>query len=230
MRQNLTGFGHGVSGIICSLAELYRVTGDDRFSATVQEGVRYERHFFSEEFGNWEDHRTDAAPEGQSAFQFGWCHGAPGIAMSRLRLLELGFDSDLIRRDLRVAAKTTLAKLFYADIDGQRDFGLCHGLTGNCELPMLLSECSMAATWLNDGLRSEDRLNLELRTHVNEVATSGIQLFGETGIPWPTNLALPGETPSLFNGMSGIGYFYLRAFAPTEVPSVLLFRPDHKSR
>jgi lantibiotic biosynthesis protein len=230
VRQNLTGFGHGVSGIICALAELYRVTGDDRFSSVVDEGVRYESSYFSEEFGNWEDHRTDAAPEGQSAFQFGWCHGAPGVAFARLRLLELGFDSELIRRDLRVAAKTTLAKLFYADIDGQRDFGLCHGLTGNCELPMLLSECSMAATWLNDGLRSEGRLNRKLRTHVNEVATSGIQLFGETGIPWPTNLALPGETPSLFNGMSGIGYFYLRAFAPTEVPSVLLFRPDHKSR
>tara|TARA_R110002072_G_scaffold271038_2_gene430944 strand:+ start:51225 stop:53660 length:2436 start_codon:yes stop_codon:yes gene_type:complete len=229
VRQNLTGFGHGVSGIICALAELYRVTEDDRFSSVVHEGVRYERHYFSEEFGNWEDHRTDAAPEGQSAFQFGWCHGAPGIAMSRLRLLELGFDSEQIRHDLKVAAATTLGKLVYADIDGQREFGLCHGLAGNCDVPLLLSESPEVMQWLGEargpgGVRenSADLIKRNWLKHVAEVAESGIRLFGQTGIPWPSNNALPGESPTLFNGTSGIGYFYLRAYSPQRVPSVLM--------
>ena len=201
-------------------AELYRVTDDERFANAVSEGLRYESHYFSSEDGNWHDHRTDVAAEDESAFQFGWCHGAPGVGMARLRLLELGFDSDLIRRDLQAATQTTLAKLSYENAAGQKAFCLCHGLAGNSELPLLISETNA------EGIESGKH---QLLRHVEQVARTGIELFDETGIPWPCNTAATGETPSLFNGMSGLGYFYLRAFAPGEVPSVMLIRPDHES-
>ena len=220
VHHNLTGYGHGVSGIVCALAELYRVTDDERFANAVSEGLRYESHYFSSEDGNWHDHRTDVAAEDESAFQFGWCHGAPGVGMARLRLLELGFDSDLIRRDLQAATQTTLAKLSYENAAGQKAFCLCHGLAGNSELPLLISETNA------EGIESGKH---QLLRHVEQVARTGIELFDETGIPWPCNTAATGETPSLFNGMSGLGYFYLRAFAPGEVPSVMLIRPDHES-
>ncbi|MFT5095205.1 MAG: hypothetical protein ACI93T_004052, partial [Porticoccaceae bacterium] len=225
VQQHLTGYGHGVSGIICALAELSRLTNEDRFSSAVHEGLRYESHYFSEEFGNWEDHRTHAAPEGQASFQFGWCHGAPGIALSRIRLLELGFDTELIQRDLNVALDTTLSKLAYADQDGQREFGLCHGLAGNCEVPLLLSHNPEFLNRQQDG----DTVKEMLLKRVDVVARSGIELFGETRNSWPANLVSTGETPTMFNGTSGIGYFYLRAYSPRRIPSVMLLRPDHES-
>ena len=226
VRKNLTGYGHGVSGIVIALAELHRVTGDERFAKAVYEGVRYESDCYSERLRNWEDHRTDVWPEGQSAAQVGWCHGAPGIALSRLRLLELGFDSVLIRRDLNVAVETTRSKLAYADADHQRAFGLCHGLAGNCDVPLLLADSSVFSVW-QDGSKTD---RASLFEDVNQVAQSGIEQFSSTGIAWPGNLAIPGETPTLFNGTAGIGYFYLRAFAPHDVRSVLLIKPAHEAR
>lgn len=217
VHHNLTGYGHGVSGIVCALAELYRVTDDERFANAVSEGLRYESHYFSGEDGNWHDHRTDVAAEDESAFQFGWCHGAPGVGMARLRLMELGFDSELIRRDLQAATQTTLAKLSYENAAGQNAFCLCHGLAGNSELPLLLSESNA------EGIETDRDQLLRL---VDQVARTGIELFDETGIPWPCNTAATGETPTMFNGMSGLGYFYLRAFSPGEVPSVMLLRPE----
>lgn len=220
VHNNLTGYGHGVSGIVCALAELHQATGDERFAKAVQEGLRYESKFFSEDDGNWRDHRKDVAPAGDPAFQFGWCHGAPGVGLARFRLLELGFDSELIQRDLRVATQTTIDRLSLTDRDIQGAFCLCHGMAGNCELPLLLSEPD--APDVEAGQE-------ELLRRVDLVAQTGIELFEEPGIPWQCNPASTGHTPVLLNGMAGIGYFYLRAFSPRLVPSVLLLRPDHET-
>jgi hypothetical protein len=220
VHNNLTGYGHGVSGIVGALAELHQATGDDRFARAVREGLRYESKFFSEDDGNWRDHRKDVAPAGDPAFQFGWCHGAPGVGLARFRLLELGFDSELIQRDLRIATQTTIDRLSLTDRDILGAFCLCHGLAGNCELPLLLSQ--------PDAPDVEPGRDEFLR-RVDMVAQTGIELFEDPGIPWQCNPASTGHTPVLLNGMAGIGYFYLRAFAPRLVPSVLLLRPNHDS-
>jgi len=135
--------------------------------------------------------------------------------MARFRLIELGFDSPEIRRDLDVALETTTRKLEYADSAGQRDFCICHGLAGNAELPLLLSEWS--------GQKS-------LRESADRIGQFGVEEFEETGKPWPYGLGGTGETPSLFCGMAGIGYFYLRLSSPDRVPSILLLRPPHEGR
>ena len=46
VRRNLTGYGHGVAGIITALAELQRATGDKRFASAVHEGLRYEQNCY----------------------------------------------------------------------------------------------------------------------------------------------------------------------------------------
>lgn len=212
VHRNLTGYAHGVSGIICALAELSRATGEDRFATAVEEGLRYEQSQFSPESGNWRDYRADAAEANEEAYQFGWCHGAPGIGMARFRLIELGFDSPEIRRDLDVALKTTTRKLEYADSAGQRDFCICHGLAGNAELPLLVSQWSGQEP---------------LRESADRIGQFGINEFEETGKPWPYGLGGTGETPTLFCGMACIGYFYLRLSRPDRVPSILLLRPPH---
>jgi lantibiotic modifying enzyme len=197
---------------VCALAELARATGEERFAAAVEEGLRYEQSQFSSEEGNWRDYRADAADVDSEAYQFGWCHGAPGIGMARFRLIELGFDSPAIRQDLDVALATTERKLDYADSPGQRDFCICHGLAGNAELPLLISNLP--------GHES-------LREKAERVGQLGVDRFEKTGMPWPYNLGGTGETPSLFCGMAGIGYFYLRLWRPDRVPSILLLRPPH---
>lgn len=212
--RNLTGYAHGVSGVVCALAELARATGENRFSQAVEEGLRYEQSQFSEDQQNWRDYRADAAETGGEAYQFGWCHGAPGIGMARVRLLELGFDTPEIRRDLDAALATTASKLHYANSPGQRDFCICHGLAGNAELPLLASTLP--------GLAS-------LREQTARVGQFGIDEFQTTGKPWPCNLGGTGETPTLFCGTAGIGYFYLRLSNPESVPSILLLRPQHRT-
>jgi lantibiotic biosynthesis protein len=212
IHRNLTGLAHGVSGIVCALAELTRATGEDRFRQAIDEGLRYESSHFSQEAGNWRDFREDAAVEGEPAFQLGWCHGAPGIGLARFRLIELGFDTEANHADLEAALSTTVSKLHYADLPGQREFCICHGLTGDADLPLLISQ------W--PGRES-------LAEHAERVAQTGIELFEETGRPWAYNLGGTGETPTLFCGMAGIGHFYLRLAAPRDVPSILLIQPPH---
>ncbi|MDA1017720.1 MAG: T3SS effector HopA1 family protein, partial [Planctomycetota bacterium] len=221
-RRNLSGYGHGVAGIVCALAELIPVTGEPQILETIVEGLRYESSQFSVEAGNWGDHRARAESSDKTAYQFGWCHGAPGIGMGRLRLLELEVDSKLnaagfaatgmptrIRTDFETALATTVSKLVPADERGQREFCICHGLAGNSELPLLASKLP--------GRES-------LMQHAEQVAQVGIEQFEQPRMPWPVNLSGTGETPVLFNGMAGIGYFYLRMSNPDRVPSILLLR------
>ena len=212
VHRNLTGLAHGVSGIVCSLAELFRATGEDRFRQAIDEGLQYESNQFCPDVGNWRDFREDASAEGEPAFQLGWCHGAPGIGLARFRLIELGFEAESIRKDLEAALRTTVAKLHYADLPGQREFCICHGLAGDSDLPLLVSQ------W--PGRES-------LIEHAERIAQTGIELFEERGLPWAYNLGGTGETPTLFCGMAGIGHFYLRLAAPREVPSILLIQPPH---
>jgi hypothetical protein len=87
-RRRLTGFAHGAAGIALALFELWDRTGDERFRRAGDGALRYERRFFDEARGNWADLRRGAAKP-RRGFVTGWCHGAPGIALSRLRAWEL---------------------------------------------------------------------------------------------------------------------------------------------
>ena len=57
---NLTGFSHGAGGVGWALAELYAVTGEDRFREAASEAFRYERHWYDEAKKNWMDLRDPA--------------------------------------------------------------------------------------------------------------------------------------------------------------------------
>ena len=55
----------------------------------------------------------------------GWCHGAPGILLSRMALLDILPDNEQIKKDLRRAVNA----LFYGEPENK--ICLCHGLAGN---------------------------------------------------------------------------------------------------
>ena len=79
----LAGFSHGSSGIAWALLELFARTGAERFRETALAAIRHERLLFSSDAGNWRDLRVRS----HMSFPVAWCHGAPGIGLSRCAAL-----------------------------------------------------------------------------------------------------------------------------------------------
>jgi len=199
--QNVCGYGHGAAGIGCALLELWSATGEKRYRQAAQEAFRYERSHYSAEHRNWPDLRDmtgySAMPAGP-VYAMGWCHGAPGIGLSRLRAHQILPGDHAIAEELEIALATTA--------DSCRHGGslcLCHGLGGNADL-----------------LLASGRANLV--QVAEEAASTAIQQIQPNDMPWPCGVNGGGETPNLMLGLAGIGHFFLRCYASQEVESVLL--------
>jgi lantibiotic biosynthesis protein len=207
-----TGFSHGVAGIAWALLELSAATGSAQFRDAAERGFAYERQWFSKEHENWPDFRaiaTTPASGGAPSYAVAWCHGAPGIGLSRLRAFEL-VGGDVMRQEAEAAIRTTTRVLHHASQAPQSDFTLCHGRGGNAELLIYAGEALGDET---------------ARSGAAAVGRQGIDVFRRNDLPWPCGVPGGGETPNLLVGLAGIGYFYLRLYDPVDVPSVLIIRP-----
>lgn len=196
----LAGFSHGAAGAATALLELGEREPAERAFA-------YEATLYDAEARNWPDLRGSpaAAASGAPIFVTFWCHGAPGIALSRLRSVELG-ASNGARAEADIALETTEAWVANALRAGV-NYSLCHGLAGNSEI-------------LLEGERAPEL--------VADVAMHGIETYPTQGLRWPSG-AHGAPTPSLFLGDAGVGRFYLRLAVP-ELPSLLLVRPEAFAR
>jgi len=109
-RANLTGLSHGTAGVALALSELAFASGERRFLDAGAGALRYERGWFDHDARNWRDLRDEprGAKQGSGPKRFAthWCHGAPGIALSRLRIYEL-FEDDGLRGEAEVALSDT---------------------------------------------------------------------------------------------------------------------------
>jgi lantibiotic modifying enzyme len=203
-QRDLTGFSHGAAGVAVALIEAFRLTGEEAFVTGARNAMRYEDRWLDARQGNWPDFREN--PEGRRARTFVtlWCHGAPGIALSRLYAYEQLSEPRWLG-DATIALGTTeRVTRQLAGGDGV-DFSLCHGLAGNAEP---FAEASRILG--SDAAADVPRL----------VAGHGLERYARTGLAWPCGTHTE-ETPNLMLGLAGIGYFYLRLAAP-QVPSVLL--------
>jgi lantibiotic modifying enzyme len=202
----LLGLSHGASGIAVALLEAARVSGRDTYLRAAQGAFEYERGHYDARARNWPDLREES-PGMPRSFATYWCHGAPGIALARIRALELGYEEEM-RAEARTALGTT-ASFVRTALDGaQGNFSLCHGLAGNAEVLLAGS-----------GLVAEPDAALPY-----EVADAGRRVYGTDFARWPCG-TLEGSTAGLFLGLAGVGHFYLRLARPTT-PSVLLMRPE----
>ena len=212
-QPDLTGFSHGTAGIAWALLELQAATGDDRFGAAAESAFRYERRYFDPQQGNWPDFRgAQTGPGGATAWgcSLAWCHGAPGIALSRARAFRLT-GSPEARREATVAIATTERGVRQGMLNAGGDFSLCHGLTGNAEC------ASVSARLL--GLGTGTGADLDL-------ARFGAERYYADRSPWPCGVPGGGENPSLMLGLAGIGHFYLRLALPERIPSLLMVTPE----
>jgi len=107
-RPPLTGFSHGAAGMAAALARLAQASGEERFAEAARRAVAYERSVFVPERGNWPDFRAFSEPE---AFMLSWCHGAPGILLSRRTIEAAGLADDATDQELAVARQSTLDAL-----------------------------------------------------------------------------------------------------------------------
>jgi hypothetical protein len=187
-----------------ALLELFAATGDTRHHETIERALRYERAWFDRDRENWPDLRGIERRERPGSFTppyaTTWSHGAPGIALSRLRGWQITGDERL-RRAAVTALRTTAASVERALLAPRADFTLANGLAGNADVLLL-----GAALWP------------EGPALARRVAEIGVGRYATSLDGWPGG---GGRTPALLTGDAGIGLFLLRAAGAT-VPSALL--------
>ena len=193
-----TGFSHGTAGIAYALLRLYEHTRDARFLEAAEEAVAYEDTQYSPENRNWVDFREPGEP----AYQWQWCHGAPGIGLARLGGLGV-LDTEQVREDIELAVQTTV------------EFGVqgvdhpCCGNLGRAEL-LLSAGRRLARPELEEAARAN-----AWRVVSRAERTGGFVLH--------PMLPRQVDNPGFFQGKAGIGYELLRMARPDLLPSVLLW-------
>ncbi|MCG5435223.1 lanthionine synthetase LanC family protein [Micromonospora foliorum] len=201
----LTGLSHGAAGVALALLELAAATGRTEFVGAALAAVEYEQRLFDREAGNWPDLRRDeSAGSDGPRFVVAWCHGAPGIALSRLRASRLLPDRrDELHAQAVAALVTTRADLELRHAVDAWDATPCHGIAGLIE-----------TLWIGGHTldRPEDRAAAQQAAL--ELARLPITAM-RSGTP------CGGPNPSLLLGTAGIGYQLLRMADPRGVPSML---------
>lgn len=199
--RNLTGLAHGASGAALALLELFHTTSEPRFRNAAEEAFDYEALWFDERTGNWPDFRLQAGEPRRSGtrqpFGVAWCHGAPGIALSRLRAFEITGHAQF-EREWKAARSTTRQAVEAEVARGPADRSLCHGFAGRSEI-------------LREGTTLMSEAADDLAPHVTRHLQSAGMEDHDTA-------------PGFMLGMAGRGYSLLRHLDP-GVPSLLLPRP-----
>ncbi len=192
----LTGFSHGTAGIAWALLKLAAASGEEKYRTAAWQAIQYERHQFIPEQKNWRNlFKLAVGSADQPDFtSVKWCHGAPGIGLSRLSML----DEPYAHEEIRVAIETTLAEGFGL---GQC---LCHGDLGNLDLILQASE------------RLNDRHLKQQAYAASSSILKHMQVHG-----WYCGVPMGIEVPGLMTGIAGIGYGLLRLANPQRIPSVL---------
>jgi class II lanthipeptide synthase len=215
--RNLTGFAHGAAGIGYALLELFHATGDAKYRGAAEAAFRYERRWYDPQRQNWPDLREEPGQPRPSRkalpLATAWCHGAPGIALSRLRTYEVLKDN-ACEAEARAALETTRRAVESRLNSPNADYSLCHGLAGNAEV------LRYGSAVLGPSASRSCKAALD-------VAAKGIETFGRTDNGWPCGTPA-GENPSLMLGLAGIGHFYLRLAVPS-VPRILILRREEFS-
>jgi type 2 lantibiotic biosynthesis protein LanM len=206
--SNLTGFSHGVAGIVYALLKLYQITDNKEYLNIAEQGISYEDQWYNTYLKNWPDFRNIKEQQQQSNRSFSyadaWCHGSPGIILSRLLYYEISNDKNYL--DTISAVLDNISnKMKNEKYLQSNNFSLCHGIAGNCEA-LIYGNCLLGK-------------NVYMDIVIN-AALYGITTYKEIEL-WPCgNQLVEAQTPGLMVGLSGIGYFYLRLYNH-KIPSIL---------
>jgi len=201
----LTGFSHGAAGMGAALARLAQASGEERFAVGVRNAVGYERSVFDAERGNWPDFRSSSEP---NEFMLSWCHGAPGILLSRQVISKAGLADEHTTAEQQCARASTQAALEpLTSRAGEVAAHLCCGVLGLTSL--LRVDAQGSGEPLSPAVeRAESALIAQAQ------ASGGYTFFSvDTG-----SLNLPG----LYTGKAGVALALLEASEnPSWLPALL---------
>lgn len=176
----LAGMAHGNSGFLMAYADLYKITKKPDYLDKIHRLLAYEDALYSEEKKNWLDMRESSGER----IMNGWCHGAPGILLVRLKLVNMLPEDEQVNKDIKRAAQA----LFYQKTDSK--ICLCHGMAGN----LLIMQ-----TYLQK--YPDRKLNAEYKKEI--VRLTGY-LKDEQSL-----LVTELLNSALMNGITGVGMFFL---------------------
>jgi hypothetical protein len=205
----IAGVAHGLSGMALALLELVHPTRHDSYRRAALRAMDAERALFDRSHRNWSGHL--AGPGRPPSFVTAWCSGAPGIALVRLRSMEVA-PSGAAARDLRNALATTARHLGAQLRSPAPDLSSCHGALGLAEVLLDAGRRGYRAP-LGDVLVRRSVEVVQTLVRGGEELPSGVD--GRC-------------SPALMLGDAGVGRFLLRVEHP-EIPSLLLPQPSRWS-
>lgn len=123
----MSGMAHGNAGILMPVMCLWKLTCKQQYANLAEEIWQFENSLFNMKSNNWDDfHVENSAKDSIGAVS--WCHGAPGILLSRMFCYECTDDEHWKNR-LCKDMSTAYEKL---RVYWRRDsWCLCHGNCGN---------------------------------------------------------------------------------------------------
>jgi type 2 lantibiotic biosynthesis protein LanM len=197
--QPLVGFSHGSSGIIYSLCRIANATGKEKYIHAVERTLTFEKQCYREDLKNWidVDHFQGKTEENLRIMPAAWCHGAPGVLLSRLLTKDFIAHMDF-EKDIEIGIETTLKYGF------GRDHSLCHGDMGSLDILLIASQ----------SLKDKE-LTKVYKTYEQHVLMD-IRKQG-----WLSGLPKLNESPGMMVGLAGIGLQLLRSYKSEAIPSVL---------
>lgn len=220
----LCGLAHGVSGISFVLFEALKIFDIDDLKEIAVNGFQYENYYYNDAEMNWPDFRINILDEKgvQAAldhyingnFKFfttpaywsGWCHGAPGIGMSRLRAYLITKNESCLK-DFENAIDNYFNK-YRLTVGIHSNYTLCHGILG-------VGNLLIDGYLYNGSSIFYKEAEALAKCSINSKNTLGFHYSG-----YPT-IKLPADS-GLFMGKAGIGHYYLRLSDPVHVKSILL--------
>ena len=198
----LTGWSHGAGGIAAALAALANASGKERYLAAAEKATLYETDQFDQIEGNWPDYR-DWSDGSDKNFMTTWCHGAPGIALSRCLLSRNAPDSSL--KD-KWGNEFSLALDHMLNAMPLVNDHLCCGELGIVEILMAIAQITGDVDVKRAACQRSD------------LVFSRCQSSGNWSLLLPPEAGL--HLPGLFTGIAGIGYHLLRQSDPNVVEDI----------
>lgn len=194
------GMAHGTAGIALFLMQMADLRGAGALREMADRAMAYERLARCVAEKNWK--RFDPLRPGTAPiYQSSWCHGAPGIGLSRVAMLHHAGSLPHITRSA-LTEDLTLAMAALCDATEIGNHTLCHGNLGNMVIARTLGD--LVPGPMHTFEASGRRIAKEI-------------LRGDAMSDLPF-----GMTPSgLMTGLAGMGYGMLRLIHGVRLPDVL---------
>lgn len=194
--EHLSGFSHGYSGFALAFYMLGATINNKEYSKFANSIIEQEDKLYRQESKNWIDLRSS---DDSSCIY--WCHGAPGILLARTKALRYiqNKDSEILKHKLDGALDTLVNR----GLKRNQSHSICHGLLGNLDILLTVSEEFL----------DKDLLNIYKSSFCKT-----LDWLIEDGIRYGVYNA--SAILTFMTGLSGIGYSMLRYVNP-NYPSVL---------